>query len=627
MEYIVFLIVFPLLVSIPMLFIKRESLRNAIVKTSGVLLLAASVFMFAANLRESVTYLSLDGEIISELMFYAELALGAFIFYLGIHYKRYIVSALSTVQVLLSVYYETAGKTHSTVGNYFYVDKFSIIMVLVIGIIGSLICIYALGYMKDFHHHNKEIKDNRRLFFFIMFVFLSAMFGIVLSNNLMWIFFFWEITTLSSFLLIGYTKTQEAVNNSFRALVLNLLGGLAFITAIIYLSSLGESIELSNILATKNASYAIIPAALLAFAGLTKSAQMPFSSWLLGAMVAPTPVSALLHSSTMVKAGVYIIIRVAPILAGTVAGYIVTLVGGITFLLASCIAVSQSNAKKLLAYSTIANLGLIVASAGIGTYESIWAAVLLVIFHATAKSLLFLCVGTTEHSIGSRDIEDMDGLVRVMPRMAIMFVIGIAGMFVAPFGMLISKWAALKAFIDFNPIMAILLAFGSAPTMFFWTKWLGKVTTVIEGKENIESKVNKGEWLPLFTLAFLTILVSAAFPLISSTLIEPFLRSAYGISVSLSRGNIVIMLIMLGLVLLLPTRMLIPRKGLKYTSAYMSGTNVADSTKFQGSMGKELELQMRNYYLGDYFNERKLMKAGTFACIALLIVMLEVIFI
>jgi ech hydrogenase subunit A len=627
LEYIIFLLGFPLLVSILMLFINREALRSTIVKTSAITLIAASVFMFAANMQESVTYHYFDGKIISELMFYVELALGAYIFYLGIRNKRFIVSALITIQMLLSVYYETVSEVHATVGNYFFVDKLSIIMVLIVGVIGSIICTYALGYMKDFHNHHKEIKDNRRLFFFIMFVFLSAMFGIVLSNNLMWIFFFWEITTLSSFILIGYTKSSEAVNNSFRAITMNLLGGLAFIIAIIYLSSFGESVELSNLLASKHSIYALIPAALLAFAGITKAAQMPFSSWLLGAMVAPTPVSALLHSSTMVKAGVYIIIRVAPILKGSTAGFIVTLVGGITFLLASCIAVSQSNAKKLLAYSTIANLGLIVACGGIGTYESIWAATLLVIFHATAKSLLFLCVGTIEHSIDSRDIEDMDGLIRTMPRMAVMLVIGIAGMFLAPFGMLISKWAALKAFIDFNPIMALLLAFGSAPTLFFWTKWLGKITTVIEGRESIESRVNKGEWLPLYALSFLTILVCAIFPLISSTLVEPFLRSAYGMTVSLGAGNIVIMLIMLGMVLLLPVRMLIPRKGLKYTSAYMGGTNVADSNKFQGSMGKELELQMRNYYLGDFFNERKLLNAGTLICIALLIMMLEVIFI
>lgn len=625
MEYIVFLIVFPLLVALPMLIIKNERLRNILVRTSAILIFVASVFMFSANTRETATYHYVDGKMVSELMFYAELALGAFVFYLGVKNKRYIVSALVTVQVLLSIYCETANDGLAAIGNYFFVDKFSIIMVLVIGIIGSLICIYALGYMKDFHHHNKEIKDNRSLFFFIMFVFLSAMFGIVLSNNLMWIFFFWEITTLSSFMLIGYTKTEEAVNNSFRALIMNLLGGLAFITAIVYLLSINESIELSNLIYSKHAAYAIIPAALIAFAGLTKSAQMPFSTWLLGAMVAPTPVSALLHSSTMVKAGVYIIIRIAPILAGTVAGLMVTLVGGITFLLASCIAVSQSNGKKLLAYSTIANLGLIVACGGIGTYESIWAATLLVIFHATAKSLLFLCVGTIEHNIGSRDIEDMDGLIRIMPKMAVMLVIGIAGMFVAPFGMLISKWAALKAFVDFNPIMAMLLAFGSAPTLFFWTKWLGKITTIIEGKENIESKVNKGEWAPLFILAFLTVLVCAIFPLLSYTLVEPYLRSAYGIAVSMSRGNILIMLIMLGLVMLLPIRMLIPRKGLKYTTAYMGGTNVADSTMFQGSMGKELELQMRNYYLGDIFNEGKLLRAGTFICIALLLMLLEVI--
>ena len=148
----------------------------------------------------------------------------------------------------------------------------------------------------------------------------------------------------------------------------------------------------------------------------------------------------------------------------------VTLVGGLTFLVMSLIAISQSDAKKILAYSTMSNLGLIVACAGIGTYESIWAAILLLIFHSVSKSLMFLSVGATEHIIGSRDIEDMHGLIIRLPEMALMMAIGIAGMFLAPFGMLISKWAALKAFVDSRHVIIVLaLAYGSAATLFYWT--------------------------------------------------------------------------------------------------------------------------------------------------------------
>ena len=163
-------------------------------------------------------------------------------------------------------------------------------------------------------------------------------------------------------------------------------------------------------------TYVVLPLTCLSLAGITKAAQMPFHTWLLGAMVAPTPTSALLHSSTMVKAGVFMLIKCAPIYAVSFApSILVILVGGITFLLCSMMAISQSNGKRVLAYSTVANLGLITACAGVGTAEAIWAAILLVIFHAVAKSLLFLCVGTAEHHIGSRDIEDMDLLFERIP--------------------------------------------------------------------------------------------------------------------------------------------------------------------------------------------------------------------
>lgn len=191
-----------------------------------------------------------------------------------------------------------------------------------------------------------------------------------------------------SFLLIGYTRTKEAVQNSFRALWMNLLGGLGFAAAIFWAGVRFGITDLQSLILC-DGKLVVAPVILLAFAALTKSAQLPFSRWLLGAMVAPTPSSALLHSATMVKAGVYLLIRLAPVMYGTYAGSMVSLVGGFTFLITSMLAITVSDGKAVLAYSTISNLGLIAACAGVGRQETVWAAVLLLIFHAVSKSLLF----------------------------------------------------------------------------------------------------------------------------------------------------------------------------------------------------------------------------------------------
>lgn len=189
----------------------------------------------------------------------------------------------------------------------------------------------------------------------------------------------------------------------------------------------------------------LLPFAFLCLAAFTKSAQVPFESWLCGAMVAPTPVSALLHSATMVKAGTYLLLRMAPAFAGTTMSTIVALFGAFTFVGTCMLAVSQSNAKKILAYSTISNLGLIIACVGINTPASMVAATMIIIYHSVSKGLLFMCVGAIEQRIGSRDIEDMRGLYSVMPRTAIITAIGIFTMMLPPFGMLIGKWMAIEA--------------------------------------------------------------------------------------------------------------------------------------------------------------------------------------
>jgi ech hydrogenase subunit A len=623
-QLLIFLILFPLITAVFMLFARKEREREWIVKLSAIAIGVITVWLLITTLNKGALQVGgLPAEPFTFLMFLIEMLIAVFILYLGIRHRKWIVVALILLQSAMMLYFELVYAPSIEVSTNLFIDEFSNIMALIIGIIGSIICVYSLGYMKFFHDHHPEMKDRQNVFFFIMFVFLAAMFGLVFSNNIIWVYFFWEVTTLCSFILIGYTKTDEATTNAFNALWMNLLGGVAFAGAILYLAIFGNGIMgLSDLLASGKV-IALIPAALIGFAGLTKAAQLPFSSWLVGAMVAPTPVSALLHSSTMVKAGVYILVRLAPVFQSTVTGYTLAMVGAMTFLLASGIAISQSNAKRVLAYSTIANLGLIVACAGIGTYEAIWAAILLIVFHAISKSLLFLAVGTVEHGIRSREIDDMTGLIVRMPKIAAMMVIGIAGMFLAPFGMLISKWAAIRAFIDvpYGFLFVIILAFGSAITVFFWAKWMGKLLTVTSDGSSIEGQVDRHEWAALTFLAGLSLITTFVFPVLSVKLLEPFLLANYGQVALLSQDNIIIMMLMLVLLVVLPLSVLLTGRKHRHVAPYMGGRTTTHDMRFSGSLGVQKKTVLSNYYLLDYFGEAKLKTWGIWLCTALIGIM------
>ena len=628
MSTIFFLILFPFVIALALLVLKTDATRDIIVKVASIVIAAASIYLAAQYFGSGGAYFEFESETISYLMMGIEVCLGILVFYLGIKYKKYLASVLAAIQTPIMIWFELSIGHGIHVANNLYVDRLSIVMVLIIGIIGTLICWYSIGYMKDFQHHHHDDPDRRPWFFFLMFLFLSAMFGIVVSNNLVWLYFFWEITTLCSFFLIGYTKTKEAINNSFRALIMNLLGGVSFVLAIVVLGRYYQILELNQLLAMGMMGVSVVlPTALLAFAGITKAAQMPFNSWLLGAMVAPTPTSALLHSSTMVKAGVFLVVKLSPVLGWNLAGIMVMLVGGITFLMASFAAISQSNAKRVLAYSTIANLGLIVACGGIGTYAAVWAAIMLIIFHAVTKSLLFLCVGTAEHNIGSRDIEDMDGLFGRMPKLATFMIVGIAGMFLAPFGMLISKWAAMKAFIDSgNVLLVMMIIFGSAATLFYWTKWLGKMVAIMAKRENIQQNVHKEEWLVLTSLTVLTVVICLVFPIISSFLVVPYLETIYSsvATLALSSGNMYIMSAMLALVVLLPL-LFYGKTNKRIVPIYMAGANLGDDLTFRGSMEKEVSVSLKNWYMEDYFAEKRMNLIGVIATVVVLVTVFSIL--
>jgi ech hydrogenase subunit A len=625
---LIFLIVFPLCIAVLATVLPSIiRLRRTIAVIANITLCVVPIYLLVTYLDKGPAYFKLESHVINIFMLVIEVFIAGFIVYISIRAKRYLPVLLVAVQSLIMLTFEFTSGSTIQIEHSLFLDKFSIIMALIVGIIGSAICLYAIGYIPEYHEHHKEVKDRHRYFAFLMYLFLSAMFGIVFSNNLMWIYFFWEITTICSALLIGYRNDKQSIESSFRALNMNLLGGLVFAIGIVYLHNATHVMELDKLLRLDQ-SIVLLPAVCIAFAGLVKAAQLPFSSWLTGAMVAPTPVSALLHSSTMVKAGVYIILRVSPVLENTVAAKMLMLIGGLSFLITALIAISQSNAKKVLAYSTISNLGLIVACAGINTQAAVWSALLLIIFHAVAKSLLFLCVGITEYKLGSRDIEDMDYLIMRLPRLTAVMMIGMAGMFIAPFGMIISKFVTLKAFIDTNPAMAIILAYGSAATVFFWTKWMGKIISIQHGvTEVMEHRVSRWEWTTLYILAIATVIVCLAFPVISLKLIDPYLLEKFGTIPVVDTFNLMIVFVMmLGLLIILPLCLLyfgFVNKNYKRVGTYLGGGNI-DNVTFEGAMASSQPIALRNYYMEKYFGENRLFYSGVLIATTLLLVMFGV---
>lgn len=615
-----FLIGIPAVLAVVFQIIRNEKMRGYIVYAGAGVIMAMTVLFIAGWIGSGAQTWTFypQTEIIDHLMTVGDIFLMCLIIWLSVRYRKVVPAILSVLQTVLVLYVEFTAEV--TEGPHMVVDWLTILMCIIIAFIGGFICIYTVGYMKGYHQHHKDVKDRQPFFFSMLFLFLAAMFGLVLSENLVWIYFFWEITSVISFLMIGYTRTEEAVNNSFCALWMNLLGGLGFAVAIALMANGQGSLQLSEVVSAG----ALLPLMCLSLAGLTKSAQLPFSTWLLGAMVAPTPSSALLHSATMVKAGVYLLIRISPALSGNLVGLIVSSIGGLTFIMASMMAIAQNDAKKVLAFSTISNLGLIVACSGIGVEETVWAAIFLMMFHAVSKSMLFQSVGATENTLGTRDIEDMHGLIIRVPWLAYIMGIGIAGMYLAPFGMLISKWVALKAFVDSgNVILVLCIAYGSATTMFYWTKWLSKLLCRHIPRDTVKDVTRKDEYLSMLFHAGVMLLMCLLLPLVAGWLVNPIVRQLFGNSTDvLSMSVLTTMAIMLVSIFVVPAAMFFisRRSHTELVPIYMNGINEGDNRFFTNSYGEKEHLYLSNWYLRFEFGRRHLRIPAIIIAAAVLVI-------
>ncbi|WP_297802720.1 monovalent cation/H+ antiporter subunit A [uncultured Brevundimonas sp.] len=359
-------------------------------------------------------------------------------------------------------------------------DGFAWLFALIVQAIGVLVAIYARYYMSP--------EDPVPRFFSFLMAFMGAMTGVVMAGDLIQLVLFWELTSFFSFLLIGYWNHSESARNGARmALTVTALGGLCLLAGVVVLARIVGSFNLDVVLVSGDIirnSPLYLPALCLILAGaLTKSAQFPFHFWLPRAMAAPTPVSAYLHSATMVKAGVFLLVRFWPVLAGTPEwGYIVGGAGMITLLFGAWCAVFQNDLKGLLAYSTISHLGLITLLLGMGTPLAAVAAIFHIVNHATFKASLFMAAGVIDHESGTRDLRKLSGLRKLMPFTATLAIVAAAAMAGVP---LLNGFLSKEMFLtealeamegrDLSLMVPVLATVASALSVLYSVRFIHQV--------------------------------------------------------------------------------------------------------------------------------------------------------
>jgi multicomponent Na+:H+ antiporter subunit A len=339
----------------------------------------------------------------------------------------------------------------------FYVDGLSLLFGLLIAGIGALVLIYSGGYMAGKPHLG-------RFYAYILF-FMASMLGVATAGNVLTLFVFWELTSISSYLLIGFDHDDEASRAAaWQALLVTAGGGLALLAGLVLLGNVAGSMEMAEMLAAGDAvreHSLYVPILLLVLLGaFTKSAQFPFHFWLPSAMAAPTPVSAYLHSATMVKAGVFLLARLSPTLSGTAEWTaIVTTVGGVTMVMGAYVAFRHTDLKRLLAYSTVSVLGLLTMLLGLSDPRATTAAITYLLVHALYKGALFLVAGAVDHETGTRDINRLSGLRHAMPVTAVAAALAALSMGgFPPFSGFIAKEMLYQTALDLPVSMILIVA-------------------------------------------------------------------------------------------------------------------------------------------------------------------------
>ncbi len=408
----------------------------------------------------------------------------------------------------------------------FLLDPLSSLMLLVIVVIGLLVVAYSAEYLsprnKD-HAFEKPVGN----YYFWMLLFIGSMIGVAISPSFLQLFIFWELTTICSWALISYTKEREALFNGFKALIMTHLGGLCFLAALTLLFINTHSFSFSALDAL-GPGMRLMVFILLLVAAWAKAAQVPFFTWLPDAMVAPTPVSAYLHAAAMVKAGVYLMARVAASNAGLThaAGLVMAIMAVITMVVAVILYFIQDDLKRLLAFSTIGHLGYVLFGVSLGILGSttgFQGGVLHIINHGCAKGLLFLSVGAIAYATGSKSISELRGVGRRMPLVSTGFIIGLFAVTgIPPFSCFWSKFMMFTGAFELGgiagPLLGVVVVLESLAA-FAWYLFVGH--RVFFGEVSEKAKVAAAD--PPLTINA-TLIVLMALSVLAPLIGYPFVQ-------------------------------------------------------------------------------------------------------
>lgn len=508
---------------------------------SRVLIIATSFVLSGISLYLFITindpYQFAVPQHINKAVAIADILLLLYFGWVAIRRKSWLVGLLTILQVAAFAYlhYTISGEG----GMQFLVDKLSVFMFLLINVISSLIAIYSLQYIDE-----EECSAFRKKYFLsILFWFIAVMNLIVSADNLEYFFLFFELTTLASFLFIGFRKDETSVKNAITALWMNQIGGLAILSAIFFIAynGFGEA-TFTNLLAHSSAPGILLPLALLSVAALIKGAQMPFSKWLLGAMVAPTPVSALLHSSTMVKIAPFIILRLSPALKDTPVSSVIIGLTGFVFVAAGIAALSQDYFKRILAYSTVALLALMIMMGAVGTPVSIMVSLILIFFHGISKCMLFLNAGVLEKVFHLKNSSDMDKIGDAGPFTSFIVIIGFMSLLLPPFGAFIGKWLSIETLGSFALLQKLLgamvivaIACGGAILSLLYFKVLGLLITRTGSRDTIKfEKINPFYTSTMYILLGLVLTGILCFPFLLVDYFTPVASQTLGLQIDVS---------------------------------------------------------------------------------------------
>lgn len=337
----------------------------------------------------------------------------------------------------------------------FRLDALALLMSLLVSGVGALVLIYS-----DFYF-GRSSSDARRSAPLLL-AFAGVMLGLILSDDLITMYVFWELTTICSFLLVGQAGiSRESRRSALQALMVTILGGLVMLLGFVVLGESAGTYRISELIAQPPGGTPVAIAAVLILVGaFTKSAQIPFHNWLPAAMVAPTPISAYLHAASMVKAGVFLVARLAPIFAGVAQWWVPAVVFGlVTMIVAGWRALHEYDLKKLLAYGTVSQLGFLMVLVEAGTYTAAVAGATMLLAHGLFKATLFLVVGIIDHQTGTRDLRELSGLGRRRPWLAAVAIVAAASMAgLPPMIGFLGKEAAFSAFLTGEPVDLLILA-------------------------------------------------------------------------------------------------------------------------------------------------------------------------